>query len=319
MNSTVPENLLVDADTFIGDLSESKEAGKILGHSVLEAFHTCPRRYAIDASAIVTKNTSESSIDLIFGSTVHTGIQALWEGDHFDIVVLKMLKEWKISLFAEKPRGNKSFWSAVKAVLHYKSNFYEPLRDRGFRAKGIECHGIIELPKDYVYGLSVDLFLYSEMEDEYLLQEIKTASAYIHPAQYGNSKQTIGYTAYLATAYDIPLQNCTTEYVIYVAPTETYHTLPIVVSREDCANFILDVFSDLEVLEFYKSTGHFPMRGGSCLPKYRIPCPHYGSCNTFYTTSITKKVPFKIDDTKVVNWRDVLNKFGVEHAGTYQG
>ena len=283
--SSIPDNLI--------DLlpSEHKQYnGEIdprilnLSYSSLLTLHSCPRKLELERLGSISESVESLSetITFSYGQIVGLGIQLALEGKHEEEWMWQMFLGWKAELFAENPKQNKSFASAIFAVQKFQA-----MREQGYLdgyslvyyqgKPACELSFLISLPNGFKYRGFVDAVLQHDETGKVIVLECKTSSAVtINPATYKNSAQAIGYSIVLdsifpeLSAYDVL-------YLIYSCKSYQYEQLEFTKSYVQRARWIQELTLDTQMIQMYHDNDCYPMRGESCFTYFR-ECQYMNLC-----------------------------------------
>lgn len=234
-----------------------------LSHSSLAALAACPRKYYI------VKNIGNSkvyNVDLAFGSAVGAGVAAKFLGK---IPILEAFLAWDCSLFEEKPKANKDFFSALSAIESFP---YEDFADHEF--VGAEKGHKIMLDGEFNYRGFSDL-MFKDPAGVPVVVEIKThsESQAPHPAKYGNSDQALSYAVTVFPGEEVNIL-----WKAYSSKTQNWDTYIFPKIEQDVEDFFKSLHCATKSIEMYSALNFFPKNGASCV-KFNAPCSFYGRCD----------------------------------------
>ncbi len=276
-----------------------------LSYSSLLTLHTCPREYQLYKLQSSQEDRSEDtsqSVTFAYGHIVGSGIQGILESKSLSRVTFDAFLQWEPDLFADNPKQNKSFWSALHAI-----NQFSHMRDYGFLSDWelVEYQGkpaselsfCIILPDGFKYRGFVDAVLHNRVSGEVMVLECKTtSSANLNPAQYKNSAQAIGYSIVLDAIFP-ELSAYKVLYLAYQTKSESFIQLPFDKSYYQRALWINELLLDVEMIKMYEAASIYPMHGESCFRYFR-ECGYYNTC-TLSTerlkTELTPEMADKLD------------------------
>lgn len=273
-----------------------------LSYSSNCSLHSCPRKYQLyKLQATATDDDNESSVTFAFGHVVGAGIQGVLEGHSREKLIFDAFLGWKPELFADDLKRAKSFWLALSAVLNFKSmhecgylNDYELVYYKGKPA--VELGFLIILPDGFVYRGFVDGVLRHRVTGEVIVLECKTtSSATVHPAQYKNSAQAIGYSIVLDAIFS-ELSSYKVLYLVYKTKSREFEPMEFSKNYLQRALWLQELILDVEAIKMYEAMGVYPMRGESCYSFFR-ECEYFETCTlstSFLTKSLTEEVVEKI-------------------------
>lgn len=278
-------NSTIDFDDILNSpLSETYEVpeGAIdprilnLSYSSLLTLHSCPRKLQLERLNAISESSESlsESITFSYGQVVGLGIQLALEGKDEGDILWAMFLGWKPELFADNPKQNKSFASAVFAVQKFQVlqsqgylDGYELVYYQGKPA--CELSFLITLPNGFKYRGFVDAVLRHRVTGKVIVLECKTSSALsINPATYKNSAQAIGYSIVLDSLFP-ELSSYDVLYLIYSTKSYEYEQLSFTKSYVQRARWIQELVLDTQVIKLYNDSDCYPMRGESCFTYFR--------------------------------------------------
>lgn len=256
-----------------------------LSYSSLLTLHSCPRKFQLQKLGSVreTSETQEDSITFSYGHLVGEGIQLVLEDKSLDEIYWRLFLRWKPELFAENPKQNKSFASAIFAVQKFialrEQGFLDGYRLVSYNGKpACELSFIIHLPNGYKYRGFVDAVLQHDTTGEVIVLECKTSSAAtLNPATYKNSSQAIGYSVVLDAIFPA-LSSYKVIYLVYSTKEYSYEHLVFSKSYAQRARWIRELVLDVDSISSYESSDLYPTRGESCFSYFR-ECEYMNLCH----------------------------------------
>ena len=278
---------ITSSDSELYDKQPTETDPRILNlsYSSLLTLHACPRKFQLQKLGSVreTSETESESITFAYGHLVGEGIQMVLEDKSVEEIYWKLFLRWKPELFAENPKQNKSFASAIFAVQKFIA-----LREQGFldgyslvRYQGkpaCELSFIVHLPNGYKYRGFVDAVLQHDTTGEVIVLECKTSSALtLNPATYKNSSQAIGYSIVLDAIFP-ELSSYKVIYLVYSTKEYSYEHLVFSKSYAQRARWIRELVLDVDTLTAYESSDLYPTRGESCFSYFR-ECEYMNLCH----------------------------------------
>lgn len=256
-----------------------------ISYSSLLTLHSCPRKFQLEKyKAIRSSQDSESdTITFSYGHTVGHGIQLCLEEHSYENVLWEMFLMWHAELFAENPKQNKSFASAVYAIQKFRAmraqGYLEGYSLVQYNGKpACELSFLIHLPGGFKYRGSVDAVLQHNETGKIIVLECKTSSATnLDAAKYRNSAQAIGYSIVLDSIFP-ELSSYDVLYIEFSTKTLQWEQLTFSKSYTQRARWIQELVLDVEVIGMYEDSGTYPMHGESCLAWNR-ECKYLGLCH----------------------------------------
>jgi len=256
-----------------------------LSYSSLLTLHSCPRKFQLQKLGSVreTSESQESSVTFSYGHCVGEGIQLALENKSMDEIYWRLFLQWKPELFADTPKQNKSFATAIFAVQKFIAmreegylDGYELVSYNGKPA--CELSFIIHLPGGYKYRGFVDAVLQHSITGRVVVLECKTSSATtLNPATYKNSAQAIGYSIVLDAIFPT-LSSYEVIYLVYSTKEYSYEQLVFSKSYAQRARWIKELVLDVELIGSYESNDLYPMHGESCFSYFR-ECEYMNLCH----------------------------------------
>lgn len=273
-----------------------------LSYSTLELLHTCPRKLELE-KLHTGEGLAEESIDLVCGSALGEGIQAILQGASIEKAVWLAYKRWLMPRIGKDDNGNtiqlteglplfaankkKSFPILVMTLqkfFHARPEQLDgwnlatlpsgrPACEVGFR---------IKLPNGSTYRGFIDAVLCRPSSSfpsgvEYAALEIKSDGTENVPrAKYENSFQGASY----ALIVDVITRqiNPITFYGIFEFPKLGTQVFDFWKSPADKLTWLPSLALDQQMIDMFAEHQHFPMRGGECFKFFR-PCKFLGVCN----------------------------------------
>lgn len=256
-----------------------------LSYSSLLTLHSCPRKFQLQKLGSVkeTSESQDSSITFSYGHCVGEGIQLALENKSMDEIYWRLFLQWKPELFADNPKQNKSFATAIFAVQKFIAMRNEGYLD-GYELvtykdkPACELSFIIHLPGGYKYRGFVDAVLQHSITGKVVVLECKTSSATtLNPATYKNSAQAIGYSIVLDAIFPT-LSSYEVIYLVYSTKEYSYEQLVFSKSYAQRARWIKELVLDVELIGSYESNDLYPMHGESCFSYFR-ECEYMNLCH----------------------------------------
>lgn len=282
-----------------------------LSYSILEDFHTCPRKYQIihlnkhSTPDLVAQNSySLGNVDFAYGHCVAAGVQAWFAGLSSNQIFLAMFDAWDIDLTLNQK--NKSFVTALQAFdkfISFSQDFDgaelhgwevarladgSPAIELNFSVvltplqESYEEGFVGEVTGDDRYNGHIDIVLYHPVRKMFRVLEIKTTGfSYVNEAVYGNSDQATGYaliTTELAKNYPEASASWDVLYLVYQASQGEWKTFTFVKDPNEKIEFLTSVLLSSEQIQKFREINFFPKRGGNCF-KYNRQCALYGTCH----------------------------------------
>lgn len=276
------------------------EEGKITySHSLSELFHSCPRKFQIQA--INGHGEQEYSPTFSLGHATAAGIQAILSGATFNQVVLEMLLNWNVRLWETdyKKRSIDMAWTAIQKFYLYQDMVLSGwevawfIDQHGNKRSGVEFDFKLIFPDGSSYQGHVDCILYNPEKKEFRVLELKTTSQY-HESSYRNKGQTLGYSLivdYILSSMQEMINlspeeiekiqsNTQVLYLVYDIKMECFETLPLSHSRLAKAEFLQTITLDILQIKNYQEINFFPKNGASCR-SFNKDCKFFGTCDLF--------------------------------------
>lgn len=267
----------------------------LLSYSGLLSLHSCPRRYQLDKmnEKIVDTTATDENITFTYGHAVGEGVQEFFANKTYEQAVWKMYCKWAVDLFAANDKKGKSFWLAVSAIRklyaiaemfsQYEIVHYVDVD--GNSKPAVELGFIIECPDGFKFRGFVDVVLKNKDTGEIIVVEVKTTgNRNLHPAQYKNSAQALGYSVVLDSI--VPsYSSYKVIYLVYCTTEEEWEQMSFNKTLLQRARWIQQLMLDIEVIKMYAANNYFPQHGESCYDYYR-ECKYFGNCglDTKYVT-----------------------------------
>lgn len=255
-----------------------------LSYSSLLTLHACPRKFELDKLGATHDRTEDISdtVTFSYGHTVGLGIQLVLEGVPWESIVLRCALAWTAPIWADNPKQNKSFATALFAVEKFRTMYSHGYLD-GFslvtynNLPACELSFLIDLPDGYKYRGFVDAVLQHDETGEVIVLECKTSSATsVNPAKYRNSAQAIGYSIVLDHIFP-ELSSYRVLYLEFSSKTLEFEQFSFEKSYVQRARWIRELVLDTGAISSYLAENLFPMRGESCFDFYR-ECKYLGLC-----------------------------------------
>ena len=299
---------------------------KLLSHSSIETFHSCPRKFEIYRMNYAPKE--KGTIDTAFGHAVGVGVQELlilnstkadeytYQEDNlrnigltdYQIAVWKMFLSWEVPIDEVKPKSKKAFHTACLAVEKYQHQLLPLLTEEWelayFQGKpAVELGFIIKLPNDYYYRGYVDAVLVNKKEKRFRVLELKTTGlSVVDISQYKNSFQGVGYGVILdklAASMDYAADYYV-DYLVYKTVGQEFITFPFLKTTYQRAKWLSQLLLEADTIDMYLQRELFPTHGESCYNFYR-QCPYFGICERENSELQIKKVTNLPTDDEFAN------------------
>ena len=275
---------------------------KLLSHSSIETFHSCPRKFEIYRMNYAPKE--KGTIDTAFGHAVGVGVQELlilsstkadeytYQEDNlrnigltdYQIAVWKMFLSWEVPIDEVKPKSKKSFHTACLAVEKYQHQLLPLLTEEWelayFQGKpAVELGFIIKLPNDYYYRGYVDAVLVNKKEKRFRVLGVildKLAASMDYAADY-----------YV-------------DYLVYKTVGQEFITFPFLKTAYQRAKWLSQLLLEADTIDMYLKRELFPTHGESCYNFYR-QCQYFGICERENSELQIKKVTNLPTDDEFAN------------------
>ena len=271
---------------------------KLLSHSSIETFHSCPRKFEIYRMNYAPKE--KGTIDTAFGHAVGVGVQELLISNSggaqlrdanteyltdYQNALWKMFLSWEVPIDEVKPKSKKSFHTACLAVEKYQQQLLPLLTEEWelayFQGKpAVELGFIIKLPNDYYYRGYVDAVLVNKKEKRFRVLELKTTGlSVVDISQYKNSFQGVGYGVILdklASSMDYAADYYV-DYLVYKTVSQEFITFPFLKTTYQRAKWLSQLLLEADTIDMYLKRELFPTHGESCYNFYR-QCQYFGIC-----------------------------------------
>lgn len=262
--------------------------GKIgLSYSKLKLLRQCPRKFELQE--LEGFGDTFSSVDTDFGHVVAAGIQSLFATEgNLPLSLTFALSHWNQGIDDEKPRDNKSLWTAIYSIEYFYNTHYQELISLGYRywEPGIETFFLVHLSDRFFYQGHIDLILLNP-KGELEIIEIKTTSYATTEYHWTNSDQTLGYSTalpFIADKYNLPYSDTLT-YIIQDTRkifdpeyNNGFIFLPLTKTNTDRIQWLQSILVRTLELDLYLEHKLFPKEGSSCYSFFR-PCKFFGTCN----------------------------------------
>lgn len=285
---------------------------RALSYSRSSMLHQCPRKYLLEQHYKMSSN--EPSNTFAYGHMVGRAIQETAAGHSKDVVIFRAMCEWGMDIYElgsdNEQRALKSFWWGMELAEKFWELEHDPrtaildgwevamLRTSdGKLHSGIELEFSIDCGPDsdwenasdydpnlprphFVYEGHIDCLLINKEHTKFRVLEIKTSSANnLHEAQYQNSMQGAGYSVMVDKAAEVYGINPSYEvlYLVVLTKTQEFKPLPFIKSPVHRAEFLLNLGTDIEIIQMYNRNDHWPTNGGACYDFFRA-CKHLNLC-----------------------------------------
>lgn len=292
---------------------------KLLSHSSIETFHSCPRKFEIYRMNYAPKE--KGTIDTAFGHAVGVGVQELLTIEScgspepigyglsaLQNAIWKMFLSWEVPIDEVKPKSKKSFHTACLAVEKYQHQLLPLLTEEWelayFQGKpAVELGFIIKLPNDYYYRGYVDAVLVNKKEKRFRVLELKTTGlSVVDISQYKNSFQGVGYGVILdklAASMDYAADYYV-DYLVYKTVGQEFITFPFLKTAYQRAKWLSQLLLEADTIDMYLKRELFPTHGESCYNFYR-QCQYFGICERENSELQIKKVTNLPTDDEFAN------------------
>lgn len=279
---------------------------KGLSYSRQLVLDACPRKYEMDAKFAIKAN--RSSVTFSYGHAVAAGIQFALAGHSYDRCIVETLCAYTHDVDdignTGEQSGKKSIWHAIEGVhlfcKQYQSGTFNYLDGweiakfihpkTGEVLDAIELTFVVELLEGYSFEGHIDLILYHPKKKRFMVIELKTTGmTTIHPAQYQNSSQALGYGAVLDmiasssgkldTVGDTVADTASFDvlYLVFQSRTKNLVPMPFTKTAKDRVDWLNSLMLSMEKIEMYEKAG-YPKHGQSCYDFFR-PCEYLETCS----------------------------------------
>ena len=261
---------------------------KLLSHSAIQLFRSCPRKFELDRLYGSLKK-DENTIHTAYGSALGAGIQSLLETHSIDQASLTAFRNWSIGLDEVNVKAYKSFPQVINALKIFHRDFLPEFQDwelayitvdsKGNPKPAAELSFSIDLPLGYHYRGFLDAVLKHKKTGKYRVLEIKTTgSRFVDEANYANSFQGVGYSVVLDRIATEGYSDYEVLYLVYKTFNQTYETYPFLKLQSHRINWLTDLILVVEQIELYKRSRRFSTNGDSCKAFGRL-CRFFEECN----------------------------------------
>lgn len=205
-----------------------------ISYSQLSTYVTCPKKWDLQYRQKLVPY--EGSIHTVFGSSLHTVIQA-WleklyyssvkEANEMDLEGMlqeEMIKEYKKTRFLN---GHKNFSDTKEMEMFFQDgkniiSYLKKKRGGYFTTKGVYLAGIEtqlyqELRPGVMFKGFIDLVFYDSRDDTWKIVDIKTSTSGWNKwakSDYNKIAQILLYKEYFSKQFDIPVDKISIEYFI---------------------------------------------------------------------------------------------------------
>lgn len=260
-----------------------------LSYSSLSLLHTCPRLWELE-KLLTPDGVNPASLDLIAGSALGNGLQALLAGKSLEVAAWHAYKAWtfpeasrSISIFEASKK--KSFSMVLNHLEKYSKTL--PFMQDGWQLwvlpngrAATEVGFRLKLPTGDYYRGWIDAILSRTDERgelELCALEIKSSGfREPNPAMFQNSFQGFSYGAVVDAISH--RRNDLQTFFVCTFPEIEQLCLNFYRTPKDKLSWLPALGLDIQAIAGYKEQNHFPMRGESCFNYFR-PCKALGICN----------------------------------------
>lgn len=264
---------------------------KLLSHSAIQTFRSCPRKFELDR-LYSTNKVESSTIHTAFGSALGAGIQEILRTNSLDAGFFAAFKEWDIDLLDYNSKSNKSFPHVSVGLRTFYADIlphlgdwelaYFPYTDREGNITirpAIELSFSIDLPLGYHYRGFLDGVLRHKKSGKYRVLELKTTgSRFVDEANYYNSFQGVGYSIILDKIAPEGYSDYEVLYLVYKTYNQSFEDYPFIKLATHRMNWLNDLLLVVEQIEMYKRARRFSQNGDAC-KMYGSLCRFYEECN----------------------------------------
>lgn len=255
---------------------------KLLSHSALQLFRSCPRKYELDR--LQPDKKEESTIHTAFGSALGAGIQKILETKSLDEGIFTAFKHWDIPLYEENIKSHKSFPYVILGLQTFYDEILPQFEDweLAYIKNGkpaCELSFAVELPLEYYYRGFLDAVLRHKKTGKYRVLELKTTgSTFVNEVNYANSFQGVGYSIVLDRIAPEGYSDYEVLYLVYKTYNQTFDDYPFIKLPIHRINWLSDLLLAVEQIELYKRAKRFSQNGDSC-KSYGVTCRFFDTCN----------------------------------------
>lgn len=273
-----------------------------LSHSTLQTYDSCPRKFEFTKLYQNPKHTD--SLAASFGSALHIGFQEYLISGDYNRAVYKMMLAYPWE-YGESPTKDRSAEGALALLdemirvfpserfqlahitidgevrpcvevpfqIHFEGfeNIYQPALDGTSPPRKIAL----------TYVGFMDLVLYDNEEDRYIVVDIKTTaeSAQDQSPKYRYSDQCVPYGLVLNKILGVPSDDLSIAYYVANPSVATPRATMIYFykSSEDLSDWQMQMVECLNSLKKRIQLGWFPRTRSGCLAYKRV-CPFYEYC-----------------------------------------
>lgn len=271
---------------------------KALSYSRLSTLHLCARKFELE-NKLKLNTDRRSSYTFSFGHAVGMAVQATAEGDSYDMMMLRVIREWDVPLDVDgtqsEERAKKSLWFAMEAADRWWAMMQEEDKsllagwevaevvhpDTGEKVPAVELTFRIDCGDGYIYEGHIDLIVYNKLSNKFKVIELKTNSGNMcNPAQYKKSNQAVGYSVVIDKAAELLGSGNTfdVQYLVYMTKQMRYESLPFIKTPKDRADFVSNLITDIQYIDMLEAQDYYPTNGASCFAFFR-ECEYYSTCH----------------------------------------
>lgn len=265
---------------------------KLLSHSAIQTFRSCPRKYELDR-LYSTDKVDSPTVHTAFGSALGAGIQEILKTKSLDAGIWAAFQHWNIPLYETHAKAYKSFPHCVLGLMNFYQQVYPQLGDwelayfnrvdpstgESRLEPAIELSFCIKLPLEYYYRGFLDGVLIHKHTQKYRVLELKTTgSKFVDESNYYNSFQGVGYSVVLDRIATKGYSDYEVLYLVYKTYSQIFEDYPLLKLASHRMNWLNDLLLTVEQIEMYKRVKRFSQNGDSC-KAYGSLCRFYEECN----------------------------------------
>lgn len=285
-----------------------------LSHSALDTLHECERKFQL-SRLLIDHNEREENEHTIFGRAYGTGVATYMTTQDADQAIFQAFLAYWPEIESEKKNQAMCIAALMNAfplldtlLMEYEVAIFKdkPAVELSFR---------LDITDELYFVGYIDLVLRNRSSGIYSVFDAKSTGLTLLDLSplYQNSGQVLGYSVALDRIVGEPVASYDVGFIVAQLDSRTQkarktHLMVWSKTLLDRLKWFMTLSMDAKRIELMQETGHWPMRGHSCLT-FNRPCRYFGTCN-LHALDVEKK---REEDTIAYDFRYNIDDLIQDH------
>lgn len=255
-----------------------------LSHSALDELHECERKFQL-SRLLVDPTVREENEHTVFGRAYGAGIATYMVTQNSDQSIFQMFLAYWPELESDKKNQAMCVAALMNAfplldtlLMEYEIAIFKnkPAVELSFR---------LDITDELYFVGYIDLVLRNRSTGIYSVWDAKSTGLSLLDLSplYQNIGQVLGYSVALDRIVGEPVASYDVGFIVAQLDSRTQkarktHLMTWNKTLLDRLKWFMTLTMDAKKIEMMQETGHWPMRGDSCL-SFNRPCRYFGTCN----------------------------------------